>query len=878
MRKSPRVPETEPFDPDLAKVIATNAASHAMRSSGRSSTESKGSYDQIGGPGNVAIPRRRPNSGLQWTDDTLSTAAASMAPVTPRASAETSRAADTRSHILEESAILPPITEFKGLDGRDSSVPSSYRRIRKAKSMFSTRQRPSHVANDTPPLPHRGSCSPDRSPRIEFPRTLRHSVSFIRGANRQGSRMIRHAKSQDAAIQLARSQFLEDVDEVSPQLRRSSFFLYRRKREQKPFRKTFRVTSEGGGVDARSPSANPNSRSPYSKSRTFSASIKRGLKRVFGLSKPSEHSSDQPDESDSVIPAKAQLGDSHARELTDATVLDKTRPESVSLSVTQHSPGHGSLCTSTSRVTSWADSTVANTATTRKTGHHHSLSLIDEHGDLNRQPQVPMSNASNRQSQHSKRMGAHGLDGLVNSQDLYSALMQQMGRGNGRSPDKEITFGTVPEYRVIPERTSSVYSHRSRRTIRHVPSLESSGSPGSFATARGDSLTPQRHQRIIRYAPPVKASRGAPGQEYHRPSGGVSNSKSPRSAYVIGEESDEDTGSVIVARLGASKVREVSPTSVYSRSTGHNTPTENFNSCGGDVLEAEEPGTVTIFESQRSTYSSPTRTDGPVSSKNQVQPSADWKQWMSSQIERIEKASPIRHHVRENAQMHDDGLFTGVIPLATGVAPELTALDQGDEDQEEGEPHPLETKPWIQNSFSRPFSRSSSVRTILSSQKIEPVNTTNNGAPDPDPAVPVGRAVDAPFMAELSPSDVSPMRMRSANLLQIPESPTPHRSNAELQKRARTQEQWRRYSARRPNASGTANQFRSMRTHRDFRGVNNENTKQQEEHDDMMNEYHKLHDAPSTVSSKHMVEMFLNSRRRPAETRPSVNTADEAFL
>jgi hypothetical protein len=72
-----------------------------------------------------------------------------------------------------------------------------------------------------------------------------------------------------------------------------------------------------------------------------------------------------------------------------------------------------------------------------------------------------------------------------------------------------------------------------------------------------------------------------------------------------------------------------------------------------------------------------------------------------------------------------------------------------------------------------------------------------------------------------------------------------------------------------------------MRLQRDFQ--NNENTRQGEEHDEMMDEYHKLQDIHSTISSKCMVDMFLNSRRRQMGMGTPANendapTTDEAFI
>lgn len=884
MRKGQRVSETEPVDPHVAKVLATSAASHAMRSSGRSSTDSKTSYDRLGGPRNVAVPKRRPNSTLQWAEDSSSIAGASIPlPVTPRQSVETSRT--TKSQCIEDPAALPPIVEFKGLDGRDSSVPSSYRRLRKARSMFSTRQNQSPVQYGTPPLPHQEFSDPSRSPRFELPRTMRHSMSFIRGSNRQGSQLHRRAKSQDAAIQLARSQFLEDSGSISPHVRHSSLFLYRRKREHKPFRKTFRVTSEGA-INAGSPSGQPNPRSPYSKSRTFSASIRRGLRRVFGRTNPIDQSSDFQGESDSVaptevLPTQAACDESNVPELTPPRVIAKgCLRNSDALPASRPSPSRDSPCTSTSRVTSWADSTVANTVTNRKNGHRQSLSLIEEHGDLNEQlPLVSSATFTGPQTPTRKRPMARGSNRLANGHDLYLALMQQIGQATEHS-DEEVVLGTVPKYQVIPERTSSAYSHRSRRTIRHVPSAESSASPGSFATARGDSLTPQRHTRSIRYFPLSKASRFPPGQENDLPPVGHASGKSPRSAYVISEESDNDTGSVVITRLGESKIREISPTSIYSRTTGDATPPNNFNDCVVGSLCVGEPGTATIFDSQRTTYSSPTRTSKAIPSETRAQSSADWQRWVSSQIERIEKASPIREHLREDAQLQDDdGVFTDIIKRAPTTAPEASFLPHGDSDQERTGAHPPEPKAWTQNNFSRPFSRSSSIRTILSSQKVEPDSVGTNNSRQPCSDIPPVLTGNAPSLAGQITGGLSPMRLRNANLVQLPDSPTTHRAHAEMQKRPWTQEQYRRYSARRPMANAASTQFRSMRSYRDARGLNNENTKQQDEHEDMLNDYHKFKDAQSTISSKDMVEAFLSSRRRRTNTgKPESVGINEAFL
>lgn len=879
-----RRPPAEIIDPDIAKLHAAAAASRAMHSSHQhshqSSAELKCSYNRVGGPTQVAIPRRRPKSSLQYTDDSTSTYGAPTVPPStplPFARAESISTVNDR----EFSAVLPPPAEPNGLDGRDSSVPSSYRRLRKAKSMFSTRQRSSHTAYSTPPLPRRDAMDLERSPQFALPRTMRHTPSFIRASPFQSSRAIRHAKSQDTAIQLARDQFLGETDHAEAQTRRSSLFVHRRRRENKQFRKTFRVTS------ASSIGTKPTER--HGRRRTFSASFKNGLKRVFGLSRSVEQQSNPSDEADPPLPpvpiscndisvnnsvhGYVEYRDDMVGEVVD--VIDDVH--SSPLRVPRISPSRASLCTSKSRVTSWADSTVANTITARKPGHRQSLSLIEEHGDLNKQLVQNPSGAADQASPTPRKSPARRFNDWVDSHDLYSALMQQIGRQNVQNAEEEIIFGTVPEHRAVQARTSSALSRRSKYTIRRVPSGDSS-TPGSFTTARaGDSSSPRKNMiRPLQYIPSSATSRRIQGQENHTwgPKVGGNSARSP---CARGGDSDDETGSVIVVRYGGARMGAVSP-SVYSRTTNGGTPTEEL-----EVTEpryvADEPGTATIFTSQRAVYKSPRRSSSSSPLKTQVKPSLDWQQWMSSQIERIESTSPTREHVREDAQFQedDDEIFMGMMRRAPGPGQESTAKPYITSEPKHNDSQSIE-EPRVasQNNFSRPFSRSSSVQTILPSQTIEPGSTVKTASK----LSAVDSIADVPSPPVRVPSDrtLSPMRTRTANSPSIPDSPTPQRVVPDLPKRNLTQEQYRRYSARRPIANGKPNSFRSMRAYRDFNALNNENQWQKEDHENMMGEYHKNQDGPPTVSSKRMVELFLNSRRRPAENVLDGNAPGEAFI
>lgn len=875
IRRPRRLP-AEIIDPDLAKLHAAAAASRAMHSSHQhshqSSAELKCTYNRIGGPAQVAIPRRCPKFSIQYTDDSTSTyGTPTVPPSTPLPSTGVESIFTVNDR--ESSAVFSPSNELNGLDGRDSSVPSSYRRLRKARSMFSTRQRSSHIPYNAPPLPRRDAIDLERSPQFAFPRTMRHTPSFIRASPFQGPRAVRHAKSQDTAIQLARDQFLGEIDQAEPQVGRSSLFVHRRERENKPFRKSFRVTS------ASSIGTKPVER--HARRRTFSASFKKGLKRVFGLAKPVEQQSLLSDETDPPLPpVPIACNDISVNNSVHGYVEDRDNivsevvgsiddPHSSPLLVPRISPNCASLCTSKSRVTSWADSTVANTTTTRKPGHRQSLSLIEEHGDLNKQlPQHP----SDQASPTPRNSPARRFNDWVDSHDLYSALMQQIGRQNVQNSEEEIIFGTVPEHRAIQARTSSVLSHGSKYTIRRVPSGDSS-TPGSFTTARaGDSTSPRKNMiRPLQYIPSSATSRRIQGQGNHvwdpRFDG-----NSPRSPCARGRDSDDETGSVIVVRYGGAKMGAVSP-SVYSRTTNGGTPTED---AAEPRYVADEPGTATIFTSQRAVYKSPRRSSSSSPLKTQAKPSLDWQQWMSSQIERIESTSPTREHVREDAQFQedDDEIFMGMIRRAPGPGQESTAVPYIASEPKQDDSQPIEeSRVTPQNNFSRPFSRSSSVRTILPSQTIEPGSTVKTVSK----LSAVDSIADFPFPSVRVSSDqtLSPIRTRTANSSSIPGSPTPQRVVPDLPKRNMTQEQYRRYSARRPIGNGKPT---SLRAYRDFNALNNENQWQKEDHESMMEEYHKNQDGHSPVSSKRMVEMFLNSRRRPVESVLDGSAPGQAFI
>ncbi|CAG8896023.1 unnamed protein product [Penicillium egyptiacum] len=858
--RKPRRPAPEIPDAAIQHAAAAAAASRAMRSSQSSSQESKNSYERLGGPGNVAIPRRRTGSSLRGTDDSSSVGQVDLPQVPKPRQSKESTGVSARGHFFDDPAALPPITELDGLDGRDSSVPSSYRRLRKAKSMFSTRQRTSQTPYGVPPLPCGDALDPERSPGFQLPRTMRRSMSFLRGSY-QSTQVSPTSKGHDAAIRLARSQFAQDPDGRGVQTRRPSFLL-RRKKEHRPFRKSFRATSEGG-IDT----------GLSLKSRSFSSSIKNKFRRVFGFSRLADQPTPHGDQYGAEASVGTPIGKSTEEYSPHKLAGTEEGIDSNYFRSMSQSPSRDSLCTSKSRVTSWADSTTPNTVTTRKPGHRQSLSLIREDGNLDQQvPRTPTMDDTTNQSPLGVRANPHRIS-IVDSQDLYTALMKQMGQNSLSDPDEEMVFGKVSQHRVIPERTSSVYSHHARRSVRHVPSQESSISPGSFATARGDQSSPRKYPRSARS---MLVSRGMPSQAKNQHMTAISDKRSPQSTYALSEESDEDNGSVIISRIRGSKRDIISP-SIYSRTTSGNTPTRTDNA---DMDIHDEPGTATIFSPQRTTYRSPKRANRVSSPTPHVNPSADWQQWMSSQIERIEQASPTREHIREDAQYQDDDeYFTSIArraPVAVS-APATAVVEVQDSQSITERKASAENRVPSRSNFSRPLIQASGMRTVLPLQttKSENMAQAHANSLSMDTTTKSGEnASPKPILVAYN-QEPSPIRLRSGNM-QPPESPTPKGVGA---KRSWTKEQQRRYSARRaPIAQDNRiNHFRSMRTQRDNR-PNNENARQQDEYNDRMESYHQLQDIHSTISSKRMVDMFLDSRRRQMGESTDNDTSTEAFL
>lgn len=821
---------SEPFDPELARLFATAAASRAMamsRSADRSSTLSEGSYHRIGGPHSMAVPPRRYkrssySPGCSSAGDDPPVRHKASSPIT---SSETDQ---------PWSAALPSISEFGAVEDRIASLPSSYRRLRKSRSMFSTRQRSSHVPYRlASPEPYSPTIATSRGQTSDPPRlyrTLRRSMSFLRGDNPPRN-TLRHTRSQDVSVQLARSQYQQDLMSSPDSTVWGPLTMAKVRREHKPFRKTCRGTSALDGKSVAEASLEA-LKGPHSlgKARAFSTTIKKGIKRVLGLSRNvSEqgkvHASPSSSRQWAESPSTAVDNENDCREGCAAMNEHVYESAEIRQPTIRRMQSSASLATSRSRVTSWADSTAGNTIATPRTSAQQRLSIVSEQEKLGR-PDVPPVTTDSIASN------------AVDSHRLFSALMKRIGGANAQASEDKIVIRQVKEHRVIPTQ-GSLTSHHSKRTVRQVSSEVSVNSPRSFATANGGPITP-----------------------YEQPQGhGASCAHSAGLTTKAYQESNKTAEGDIS--------RAESASSVYSRSTSGLSP--KLKAAPDSPDSAEEPGVATIYASERTAYSSPNKYTDSSEYVPEL-PATDWQNWMDSQMARIENATPTRHY-RENAEIHGDDTpnFTSSIPTrkirvesrGAGIASE----DHGG----------LSRKVSTSSNFSRPFSRTSSLRTV--------VKARSPSSNMPTPSVPPLLADDVfqdsggqdRFLKSArtgqSNVGVSPMLSRSSNQPRMVESPTPKGSANEVSPKmnnARSAQYLTKWSPGTYDAKQLHR--RSARFMRENRRATNENARLEQ------GLYDQASGLQSPMSSKRMVEIFLNSRRRQMGMDSDEGTSEPAFL
>jgi hypothetical protein len=357
---------------------------------------------------------------------------------------------------------------------------------------------------------------------------------------------------------------------------------------------------------------------------------------------------------------------------------------------------------------------------------------------------------------------------------------------------------------------------------------------------------------------------------------------------------DEDSASVIISRPIHAECPSNSP-SVYSR-----TPSGELSGQGSrvflDSLEWQDRGIATIFPNQRTLYRSPRKVAGSISSRNTIRPSSEWKAWVDSEVARIEDSGSIksrngrlaREHYREETQIHDGDESSEICLPNSGEKrarnlTNRTGLASLPYDSSDRGPL-VELKVPKANNFSRPLCGPSSVSTTPST----PIDQSPlNSGPETDNFSGASQSFQSPLRRSsilVPSSDHTLIHSKSNASIRYPESPTPKRGStvkgeaSSLHRHPMLDGSRQAFGA--GNSMAKAVQFRSIRGDGRVRDENTSLRTPRTLHNFNETEKHsQLQGIHSTISSKRMVEVFLDSRRIPRETSEhNLNVNDSVFL
>lgn len=904
-RRQRRVPSLpDPVDPDTFQLHALTAASLAMqRASNRSSADTKNYSDDFeDSHADSEYPPRRSSkaelSGSRDSDNTSCYQSESGFEVVRNSQPndDTHTPAQTRGSgaaiDFEEFGMLP--------EDNVPSLPSSYRRLRKSKSMFSTKRRSTGFA-DASHSRRRSQNTTDTSGTSNLSRrSLRRSMSFF-GEEKRGSDVqpFELDQNHEAALQLAKKQYSQEIESqrAASNVNGLESSAERRPRpEPKPFRRTVRPSAgKGNGYNS-----NESSSGVDGKTRGFSLSIKKGLRRMFG-----RHSDAQEQlpvqQGGLALVNNTENSHNNSNEIRPNTT---GRPASIMSMRSCSSTG-----TSNSRVTSWTDSTVANTITSRQQqpGPGGRLTIIDENGDSQYTP-TPTPHRHHdgysvfRQPFHYDGAG-DGLNGMVDSQRVYSALMKKMNRSKDNKFGMQNTTGRNRGPESVLQAPISNYSQQTIRTLRPAPNERSMNYSVSSAHGRSPDVQSQfstRSRATLRLTPQQIAShnesshrnRSKHSLRESRSSFFSANSeiyRSPQHGVFRSRESSshpfDDSESVIVSS-GIQRAASPESPSVYSRTTSGHAPLES------QVESEDETGTVTILTSHRLPYK-PRVTEGSNGLPRPIKGSAEWKSWMSSQMDLIDTAvqdtklntHSIGSHYREDAQINsDEPDESSEEEIQQQENPALVASSPPEKKQEiydsiedqENRPPLAELRPLSRSNFSRPLRRSPSGQISICSTTIRKPSIATADVPQPcTPTISNANLRPSPSTGSIRARSVSrtptttgsPLVYNKQRASEACARPTPPPKDTPIGRSSLSTRN--RYGNKGSPVSGlyaSENrqqlqpvQLNSMQRNRDRIDLTKENRRAGMDKTDYAA---KLGDIHSTISTKRMVDLFLDDRRR----------------
>lgn len=416
----------------------------------------------------------------------------------------------------------PPQDSASGLEGREqimylsdgphtslddiASLPSSFRRSQRSRPLsfqakgFSGANTPG-VLVDSHNVGH-ATGAPDqwREPDVKTSKTGFQSSS--------PSKTTISAELRPDAVEMARQEFTSNLDEKKPGRQSASLLGELGRPHQKGLRRTVRSSADtqyGAAIASANQGVRPPKTKISARARDFSTKIKSKLKRVF------HHSSDKADPMpvQQLEASRPHWGESPGSPYSAPSVYEPDSPlhqgplirgpgRVASLRVPSSSVDlqswagsvHSGLSGSEngndkSRVTSWTDSTAANTMIGNFASDYQRLAVISEDGDHPESqlfdpsafPYTPRYAAFRGAmvAGQDKAPGANAID----CRRVYSALIKKLDE---RSPGAQLTDETVPgnsgdarglrKKAFMPLRSISRESHLTDATVMHMPASD----------------------------------------------------------------------------------------------------------------------------------------------------------------------------------------------------------------------------------------------------------------------------------------------------------------------------------------------------------------------------------------------------------------------
>ncbi|EEQ34182.1 conserved hypothetical protein [Microsporum canis CBS 113480] len=827
------VKSSEAFDTELAQLQALAAASLAMRRHGNhpssSSSGAKGSCDQ---PSSIDSGYRQCAS-LSGDNESESCC-------------QTAHIAEPTIHEGSPSTFEQPRGEQDGFNVSSTSPrPSSYRRLRKSKSMFCTHRLSG--SNELKHLPQRDNnrSASSGTGRLSH-RTLRRSLSFLRGNGESKAAPNSRANPPNLPIELAREY----------------------------------------------------------------------LRRIFGrrLSGTHEVSPEQPDTQHGLN--SPNIGSSEDSSCFDGS-SDYTnyRDQLLSRNAANTAPSVrsmkscSSMATSNSRVTSWTDSTAGNTITMKQPPPlaRQGLDIIREDSDAYTPTPSP-----GRHRHDGYSIFRQPRDNAVNidSQRMFSALMRNIDETKNKRIAKQMSSISQKTKSILE--SSANCSPLTIRAVKQSPSVSSvrcsrpalRGSPSSRSqisvrSSRTVRLTPQeiaRKNEILSRKQSEQTIRGLDPNDLL----GIPISQNEEINGLLQYQNErldtqEDTGSVIIRRSLDNANPPLSP-SVYSRTTGVMSPYQSRIDVDASDSDDEEGGTATILDSQRLPYR-PRRTSQAIRGA-----SGDWKIWMNSQMDLIDTAAcsaslgnptySLPGHYREDTQINSpspEELMLTQNKLITHEVSSLCSIHKAKAPDNKGKTDLAEAQFIPSNNFSRPLRSSpNGILSTCSTVVRKPSIKTS--------------AIHQPYTPDICDSEMTPsplsLRTRSASRTPTTASISPllyHKTRPSVESALLEDSPIARggQSSRARYGKSTSPicpsdgkqllreiQFNPVRHRREPVNVTKENkcSSTSYRQSDRPNYASKLNGLHSTISTKRMVDIFLNERRQMTTRGSEDGTPEPAFL